>query len=321
MRRLLESFKIAGALLLAAMSSQAASASTFGTPLTPEIAVASLSGGYTAGTAVARDSSGNFVVLWSPTDGSPTSFRRFAADGTPLTDVIPLSSINSTIVQLAMDDAGDFVVTWAERGTAPSFVTTVFAQVFSPNGAATTAPIAVAQSPAEGTYVTLAQLFSGAVAMTASGDFVVGWSGYTFYSQGKSAIHDAITTSFVRTRRFHLDGTAHGNAQDVATATYPWLQTAFLGINQIAMSPNGNYAVLWGDFSGSKMQFFSADGTATGKPISYTLPGYVQQQPHTKYPTSAVSSIQASLAGNGDLLIADEVYDPSGAYPAPFTVY
>ncbi|HZV55613.1 MAG TPA: cadherin-like domain-containing protein [Rhodocyclaceae bacterium] len=99
-----------------------------GTPLTAEILVNGTTAGNQNGARVVSDAAGNFIVTWSgegtgDTDG--VFWRRFAADGTPLTAETRANistagtQINSTI---AMNPAtGAFVVAWEGQGTSDTY--------------------------------------------------------------------------------------------------------------------------------------------------------------------------------------------------------
>ena len=297
-----------------------AQATDVGTPLTPEISVAQESS-YPFQLSAAQDAEGNFAVVWpassSTVDSSGKtaafSYRRIAADGTPLTSVVPVGFTASVYRQsgIAMDAAGDFVLAWGcyDIHASPPSAATVCAQVFNPDGTAKTGQIQVAtQVFPTGLYaIEDAGFNSLAVAMNAAGDFVVAM---TFIADYQKLLETHI--QYVQTRRFHLDGTPYGDPRQLAYQKGLGWTTTFKDVN-ISMSSSGDYMVTWqsrqsGNFA--KAEFFSADGTASSKVTS--LPLRVQKATTQTYSTT--------LANNGDVLIALAAA-PSNGSTATATLY
>ncbi len=293
-----------------------AQATDVGTPLTPEITVAQESS-YPFQLHIAQDAAGNFGVVWpdltsvdSSGNTAAFSYRRIAADGTPLTDVVPVGFSKFLYVEsgIAMDAAGDFVLAWGCYDLPPS-TPVVCAQVFNPDGTAKTGQIQVAtQNLPTGLYAIEDAAFNSlAVAMNAAGDFVVAM---TFVADYQKLLETHI--QYVQTRRFHLDGTPYGDPQQLAYQKGLGWTTTFKNVN-ISMSSSGDYMVTWqsrqsGNFA--KAEFFSADGTASSKVTS--LPLRVQKATTQTYSTT--------LANNGDVLIALAAA-PSNGSTATATLY
>ena len=146
-----------------------------GAPLGPEFRVNSYTTSNQLYPSVARDSGGNFVVVWTSNNqdgvGLGVFGQRFSAGGTP---VGPEFRVNTTtagseyLPSVGMDNAGNFVVSWQNYqypGTAE-----IFAQRFSNTGAPLGAEFRV------NTYVPGVQAFSS-VAVNVAG-FVVVWHSY-----------------------------------------------------------------------------------------------------------------------------------------------
>ncbi len=155
-----------------------------GTPLGGEFRVNSYTPDLAPGEPrIAVGPEGDFVVVWSsydwqePADESHgVQARRFAADGTPLGDdfqVNTYTTFQQRTPDVAMDARGEFVVVWQSDGTpGPGSDPTGFdvkAQRFDAAGAPVGAEFQV------NTYTTLDQS-SAAVALDASGNFVVVWA-------------------------------------------------------------------------------------------------------------------------------------------------
>lgn len=88
---------------------------------------------------VANDSSGNFVIAWTSNDGDGLGVfaRRFASDGTALSDEFLVNTYQAGSQELpfvAMGDNGDFVVGWTDASGKDGSATGVFAQQFDSQG-------------------------------------------------------------------------------------------------------------------------------------------------------------------------------------------
>ncbi|NJN85694.1 MAG: hypothetical protein HC881_04460 [Leptolyngbyaceae cyanobacterium SL_7_1] len=106
-------------------------------------------------TSIARDSAGNFVVVWESDgqDGSQTGIyaQRFDSNGNPLGSEFRVNSFTSGFQRdpdVAMDVAGNFVITWQGDGeVVEGDDTGVYAQRYSNTGAALGDPILVSSFP------------------------------------------------------------------------------------------------------------------------------------------------------------------------------
>ncbi|HSS50805.1 MAG TPA: hypothetical protein VLX28_17840 [Thermoanaerobaculia bacterium] len=216
--------------------------------------------------AVAAD--GSFLVVWESGSDADTSVfgRRFGADGTPHGDRFLLSS--STVGSQDQPTAtfardGSFVAAWVSRG--PSFPDEVVGRRFDAAGQPLGPDFVVNTESAEQD--------APQVALSASGDFLIGWLSYL----GEAAFFD------VMGRRFARDGTPQGdeirlNDQDTA----PGSQYEFA----LGMLEDGAFVVLWTDSADAagagrlRGQRFTAGAERVGVPFLITAPpGGYQSQP------------------------------------------
>jgi hypothetical protein len=179
---------------------------------------------------VAMDAAGDFVVTWVAYDFSVprVEARVFAANGTPLTDVFEVGPTNGNASpDVAMDSAGDFVVAWENLtlvAPSPSFMMEVDTQRYNLAGVAQGSMTTVAQS----TFSGGAQAFldSPAVAMDATGNYVVTWESFT---------HGGLFA-----QRFDNTGVAQGD-----TFYINQYGAAFQTNLSAAMDPAGDFVISW----------------------------------------------------------------------------
>ena len=217
---------------------------------------------------VAMDAGGDFVITWSSNQsGSDYDIyaQRFNAAGAAQGTEFRVNSTTTSDQRLstvAMDAAGDFVVTWSSYGQDGSSMG-VYAQRYDETGVAQGAEFQV------NTYTTSDQT-SSAVAMNATGDFIVTWqsvwqdgSGYGIYARGYSA-----------------DGVAQGPEVQVNTTTddsQAWVS--------VAADPQGDVAVVWSSFGqdgngwGVYSQLIQADISPTLSLIESTALAYTSGNP------------------------------------------
>lgn len=195
--------------------------------------------------AVAPD--GSFVVSWSWDDANLRGvwFRKFAADGTPLSGEV---RANTTTVDqqrrsvVAMDDFGNFVVTWYGiyiNGSSDDIV----ARLFGPTGTPLTGEIRV-------NSITAGDQQFQTVDMAPDGRFVVAWNS--------------------------ADGDVHARTFDAAGSPTSAEFTANTYTNNLQVSPvvavedDGSFTIVWasdrqdGSGLGIYGQRFHADATPDG---------------------------------------------------------
>jgi hypothetical protein len=205
--------------------------------------------------SIAADAAGNYVVTWrSPaTPTTQTVFaRRFAADGTPLSGEINVSTVDSTVFgmpEVAMSSNGRFAVAWPQNGTNSTLM-----RVYDAAGMPITSTISV--FPATGTT---SGKFTG-IAMDDAGDIAV------LYHVFKNGLSKSLEV-----QRFTPAGAANGDAIKVT----PY--TVVAGRHAITMDATGRFIVAWDDWSTDAngvlildvyAQRFSASGQKVGSQIT-----------------------------------------------------
>jgi hypothetical protein len=216
-----------------------------GTPLGPEFRINTFVSGPQHSPDAAADPSGNFVVVWSSVDSSfyGVSGQRFAASGAPLGPEFRVNSYETgyqSVPSVAADAAGNFVVVWSSPGgfAGPG---DVFGQRFASNGTPLGPEFRV------NTYTT-DQQYLPVVAMDATGNFVVIWTGESQNDFGVSG------------QRFASNGTPLGPEFRVNTYTTGGQWGAGL-----AADSSGNFVATWSDQGGDVFgQRYSSDGTPNG---------------------------------------------------------
>ena len=214
--------------------------------------------------SVASDRAGNFVVVWRSSVGDGDTWgvfaRRFDAAGAPVGDQFQVNTFTpgmqlSTRESIAMDAAGNFVVVW--RNQPPSLSTSAFGQLFDATGARLGPEFRV------NSYTPGAKGFP-AVAMDATGNFVVAWSSQNQDGSGQG----------VFAQRYDATGVPRGAEFLVNTHTtdYQWQPS-------IASDAGGNFIVTWesraqdGSAEGVFAQRFASSGSRRGSEFrvnSYT---------------------------------------------------
>ncbi|MDB5772902.1 MAG: tandem-95 repeat protein, partial [Burkholderia sp.] len=126
---------------------------------------------------VATDGNGAFVIAWTSTDqdgsGDGVYAQLFASDGTKAGSEFRVNTYTNNDQDLpaaAMDGNGSFIISWSSRKQDDPASTGIYAQRYSPDGAATGAPVLVNSTVA-------GRQDSPAVAMNSRGDTVIAWDG------------------------------------------------------------------------------------------------------------------------------------------------
>ena len=193
--------------------------------------------------AVASDSQGNFVVVWSSggaSAGDTASYsiqaRRYLANGTPVAGEFQVNSYTNgdqSFPAVSIDGVGRFVVAWRSLGSSGTDVAgaSIQARRFDADGNPQGAEFQV------NTYTTSDQ-GQPTVTSDAQGNFVVAWA-----SQGSSAT-DASAYS-TQAQRYRADGAALGGQFQVNSFT-----TSYQLSPDVVSDSHGNFVVAW-DSSGS----------------------------------------------------------------------
>ncbi len=217
---------------------------------------------YTSGVqefpAVAMDATGDFVVAWQSFDQATSTSefdiyaQRYGSDGAPEGSaflVNTYTSGNQTHPSVAMDATGDFVVAWESFDQlSPTSKYDIYAQRYASNGAPEGSAFLVNSSLATKNQV------DSAVAMDATGDFVVAWKGY----------NSPPTNAFdVYAQRYAADGAPEGSNFLVPglTPTASSVSVASSGVQSVAMDAVGDFVIGQSGYysvtSGTHKYFFS----------------------------------------------------------------
>jgi uncharacterized repeat protein (TIGR01451 family) len=241
-----------------------------GNPAGGEFQINSYTTDYQWFPAVARHSSGSFVVVWESygSSGSDTDFsiqgQRYAANGSQQGGEFQVNSYTTgyqIYPDVAVDGSGNFVVVWTSYGSAgtdPDI--SIQGQRYAANGSPQGNEFQV------NTYTTAPQV-EAAVAADQDGDFVVIWTSFGSYGT------DTDLTS-IQGQRYAANGSPSGGQFQVNTYT-----TDFQGYPSVTMEPDGDFFVVW--MSGHveaadadvKGQRYESDGTPIGTELlinSYT---------------------------------------------------
>ena len=196
---------------------------------------------------VALDGAGNFVIAWTGKgsgDSNGIYARRYNAAGTALGTefrVNTTSNGNQDDPSIAMASDGHFVIAWGGKGSSDS--NGVYARRYNAAGTA------------QGSEFQVSVTENGnqddpRIAMSASGLFVIAWSG-----QGSG------DSNGVYARRYNTVGTAQGGEFRVNSFTSGSQRYPFPG-----MDADGNFVIAWESNSpdGIRAQRYNASGTAQG---------------------------------------------------------
>lgn len=197
--------------------------------------------------SVASDGLGRYFVAWQDEE---ILLRRFDVSGAPLSGEV---QVNTTSFEMqgdpavAADAAGDFVVAWESYGQDGSSYG-VFGQRFDANGSASGSEFQV------NTYTTSWQV-TPAVAMAASGEFVIAWV----------RDHPGSGGSDIVMQRYDADAAPIGPETQVSGAS-----SGFKGKPSVAMDETGGFSVGWDapGVDGSSAAVLARRFDAQGVPIT-----------------------------------------------------
>ncbi|HNB64921.1 MAG TPA: DUF4347 domain-containing protein, partial [Rhodocyclaceae bacterium] len=175
--------------------------------------------------SVAMAADGSFVVVWDSdqSNGGDIFMRRYGADGTALSGEVRVNTVTTNLQQVAnvaMDASGNFIVVWDSNASGN---VDVRAQRYSSTGTALGGEFTV--------NATLAgDQKTNSVAMDATGDFVVAWTGVNGDGSGNG----------VFAQRYNASGTAVGSqfqVNQITTGNQDWAH--------VAMDGHGGFVVVW----------------------------------------------------------------------------
>jgi len=242
--------------------------------------------------AVAMDSTGDFVITWTSVTSSVSSSGIFArmynANGTARTAEFKVNSYTTGAQDhsaVAMDSKGDFVVTWdASAGDGSGYG--IFARRFNAAGVPLGLDFTV------NTYASNNQL-APAIAMDPAGDFVIAWD---------SELKDG--SSFgVAARRFNAAAVAQGPEFNVNTFT-KGLQFS----PAVAMDNAGDFAIAWdsdkqdGSLDGVYVRRYNSAGTALAIELRVN-----------SYTTSVQAAPSIAMDALGDFVVAWDSFGQDGS--------
>lgn len=205
--------------------------------------------------AISMNPAGNFVVVWSSRFSTPGRSndilgQRFDPNCNPVGGEFQINTTisgNQTEPSVAMNALGYFVIVWHGPGLIEEDQEDIFAQRFDPNGLPVDTEFLV------NTYTQGKQRYPK-VAMNMDGMFVIVWESEKLEAD----------TTVVSCQLFDANGLVVGEEFEVNLlddCRYP----------DIAIDPNGNFAVVWMEDGSSNnliiIRLFNADGTARTKPL------------------------------------------------------
>ena len=248
-----------------------------GAPLGPEFRVNTVTTGQ-GGPAVASDASGNFVVVWTSTQGSLQEVfgRRFASTGAPIGSEFQVNTYTTdsqTFPAVAVADDGAFVVTWMSWFQDGSYAG-VYAQRYASTGAPLGPEFRV------NTATALDQIPRG-IGTDPAGNFVVVW---------ESGVGDGSSYS-VFGQRFAAAGAPLGAQFRINTFT-----TNSQSTPDVDVDGTGNFVVVWQSGilqDGSGFGVFGQRFAASGAPVG----GEFRVNTHT-YSHQIRPSVALDRAGN-----------------------
>ena len=242
--------------------------------------------------AVASDSVGNFVVVWTgsfPGDGSGTAVfgRRYAGTGTLLGATFRVNTWTTDdqiYPSVASDPSGNFVVVWQSTGQDGS-AGGLFGQRFAGSGAPLGAEFRV-------NAYTSSEQARPAVAADSAGDFVVVW-----HSMGQDGDNDGAFG-----QRFASSGAPLGAEFRINAYT-----TGGQRAPAVAADPAGNFVVTWqtpqdGSNYGIVGQRYEASGIPLGPEF-----------PVNSYTTAAQALPSVAADSFGNFVVVWQSFNQDGA--------
>jgi len=209
-----------------------------------------------ANSAIAMDVDGNFVIVWSSYNQDGNSNGIFGQRFDPNCDKVGVEfQINTTWpgnqkeAAVAMNAAGNFVVVWYGPGLLEEDQEDIFARRFDPNALALDDEFRVNSHTND-------EQLCPSVAMNDDGTFVVVWESMNILAEGNRAICGRLYDS--NGLSLEVEFVINENTSD---CRYP----------DVAMDPNGKFAVVWMEDGSSNnlvmVRLYNADGSARTKPL------------------------------------------------------
>ncbi len=221
-------------------------------PSGPEIRVAIAQHELNPLTAVFAD--GAFVVAWTQGGVTPVLHARlYAASGAPTSAEFRLGQPAPGLLLdgVAVTTDGAFVVVWEQARAKNRSVTDVFARKFNRRGTPFTKAFIVHDASPHRRY-------SGAVAATADGGFVVAWAAVNPPSRTGAVVTEAVA------RFFRANGTPAGPALRITGDIVDPVVDYGVVPTSVAVAPDGSVTIVSNcvcDQIGLVLQRFTSDGT------------------------------------------------------------
>ncbi|MHC5858254.1 NHL repeat-containing protein [Nostoc sp.] len=255
-----------------------------------EFRVNSTTSGNQNNSTIAIDAVGDFVISWTGQDASGSGIyaQRYNSAGVAVGSEFRVNNTtsgdqnNSTI---AIDADGDFVVSWQSYGQDGDYYG-IYAQRYNNAGVAVGVEFQVNST-------TIRNQFNPAIAMDASGDFVVSWqslgqdgSGYGIYAQRYNNAGVAVGVEF------------QVNNTTISNQTNP----------TVAMDANGDFVISWqsygqdGDNNGIYARRYNSSGVAQGSEFLVN-----------DTTTDNQSNPSVAIAADGNFVISWQSFEQDGS--------
>jgi hypothetical protein len=203
--------------------------------------------------AIAKDSSGNFVVAWQDYRGgwpSDIYAQRYDSSGNPIGSNFKVNDagiFNQEYPAIAMDGSGNFVITW--QG-GPGAYPDIYAQRYDFSGTPLGSNFKVNDGPA-----TIYYLYP-AITMNDSGNFVITWVDYR-NAEPPGWYPD------IYAQRYDSSGTPLGSNFKVNDdpGTTPQYSPA------VGMDGSGNFAITWTDERNGNRDIYAQRYNSSGTPL------------------------------------------------------
>ena len=262
----------------------------YGNPVSDELLVnTSIIGNQTA-PAIAMAGNGEFVVVWEgPGDSVDLFLQRFDRNGVAIGDETLVTTTlagDQELAGVAMDGAGNFVVAWQD---ADSNGLGIFAQRFDATGA----PVGVSGFPVNTAEENGAQELA-AVAMNASGQFVIVW-------QGADADNTGIRASLYASNGSPVSEDFVVNDDEADDQIAP----------SVAIADDGSFVVAWQCTDAAGQGVYARHFDAAGEPLGGDM---AVNQTTVSDQTSPDIAIDASGMPIVTWTSADQDGDKEGVY-------
>ena len=265
--------------------------------------------------AIAMNDSGAFVITWQSTsadgDGWGIVAQRFDASGTAVGGEILVNDVSpgdQTAPDVGMDAAGNFVVVWVDD-VQDGDEDGVYARRFLADGSAAGGSFQVADTVAN-------EQNQPAVAMNASGEFVIAW---TSEDQDYSLLGGY--SDGVYARRYDASGAALGSEFRAPFVTLADILITNDSQHQpdVAINSNGDFVIaLTDDFDGTiKAHAYDSAGTHLGSVQANSATGETVGQAAVAYDGNGgfvVAWTELNADGSGEAVVARHFRSDLSAY-------